>query len=64
MNHGTGSVQGKRKALSWKGTYVRKGMLGNRYNSNRENPGPPVILELWDFALKHYLNLGVKSNTF
>jgi hypothetical protein len=31
---------------------------------NRENPGPPPMLELWHFALRHYLNLGFKSGTF
>ncbi|KAH7407429.1 hypothetical protein BKA64DRAFT_743064 [Cadophora sp. MPI-SDFR-AT-0126] len=36
----------------------------NRFNDNRENPGPPAMLELWDFALRHYLNLGLKSGMF
>jgi hypothetical protein len=34
----------------------------NRWN--RENPGPPPILELWHFALRRYLNLGFRKGTF
>ena len=36
----------------------------NRYNDNRENPGPPAMLELWHFALRRYLNLGFMSGMF
>ena len=39
-------------------------IMRNHYNGNRENPGPPALLELWHFALRHYLNLGFKSGTF
>lgn len=38
--------------------------MRNRYLNNRENPGPPAMLELWHFALRHYLNLGFRSGTF
>ena len=38
--------------------------IRNRYLNNRENPGPPSMLELWHFALRHYLNLGFRSGTF
>jgi len=38
--------------------------MRNHYNENRENPGPPAMLELWHFALRRYLNLGFKSGTF
>lgn len=31
---------------------------------NRENPGPPPMLELWHFALRRYLNLEFKSGAF
>jgi hypothetical protein len=31
---------------------------------DRENPGPPAMLELWHFALRHYLHLGFRSKTF
>jgi hypothetical protein len=34
----------------------------NRWN--RENPGPPPMLELWHFALRRYLNLGFRKETF
>ena len=36
----------------------------NRYNDNREIPGPPAMLELWYFALRHCLNLGLMSGMF
>lgn len=36
----------------------------NRYNDNRENPGPPTMLELWNFALGHYLDLGFMPGMF
>ncbi|KAG4440015.1 hypothetical protein IFR05_004529 [Cadophora sp. M221] len=39
-------------------------MKRSRFNWNRENPGPPAMLELWHFALRHYLNLGFKSGMF
>ena len=38
--------------------------MRNRYKDNRENPGPPAMLELWHFALRHYLNIGFRSKTF
>ncbi|KAN0102797.1 hypothetical protein V8E51_011110 [Hyaloscypha variabilis] len=38
--------------------------MRNRYLNNRENPGPPAMLELWHFALRRYLNLGFRSGTF
>ena len=31
---------------------------------HREHPGPPATLELWHFALRHYLNLTFKPGTF
>jgi hypothetical protein len=31
---------------------------------HREHPGPPAMLELWRFALRHYLNLTFKPWTF
>lgn len=34
------------------------------YNDDRENPGPPAMLELWHFALRRYLNLGFKRGMF
>ena len=36
----------------------------NHHSHNRENPGPPAMLELWHFALRRYLNLGFRSKTF
>jgi hypothetical protein len=36
----------------------------NVRTNERENPGPPAMLEMWHFALRHYLNLGFKSGTF
>jgi hypothetical protein len=50
--------------------YATTGILDGRakrweYNRwNRENPGPPPMLELWHFALRRYLNLGFKRGTF
>ncbi|KAL5313956.1 hypothetical protein ACEPPN_018380 [Leptodophora sp. 'Broadleaf-Isolate-01'] len=48
--------------------YITTGLLDykrrGRFNRNRENPGPPAMLELWHFALRHYLNLGFKSGMF
>jgi hypothetical protein len=38
--------------------------MRNRSLTNRENPGPPAMLELWHFALRRYLNLGFRSGTF
>ena len=31
---------------------------------NRENPGPPPMMQLWHFALRKYLNLGFRYRTF
>ena len=36
----------------------------NVRTNERENPGPPAMLEMWHFALRRYLNLGFKSRTF
>ncbi|KAF8851656.1 hypothetical protein BDZ45DRAFT_808142 [Acephala macrosclerotiorum] len=36
----------------------------NHHDRNRENPGPPAMLEVWHFALRRYLNLGFRSKTF
>lgn len=30
----------------------------------RENPGPPPLLELWHFVLRQYLNLGFRAATY
>jgi hypothetical protein len=38
--------------------------MRNRSLTNRENPGPPAMLELWHFALRRYLNLEFRSGTF
>lgn len=39
-------------------------IMRNGYANNRENPGPPAMLELWHFALRRYLNLGFRSKMF
>ena len=43
---------------------LKQKMRSPNENYHRENPGSPAMLELWHFALRHYLNLNLSRGLF